>query len=260
MRYLIIILILSVSSFVYAVGFGINSRAADFEEDNSEYFTVADSVSTDISSSLTMAAWVKVESAVEDGARIQIFNKYHAAGSQASYLFDYRRNGADEQLLCLVSATNNGSSQTVITVNFDLLTDTWFRVLCVYDDPGDFIAIFVNGVEQGRTSPAVNSINNSSNDLEIGNNTHDASQDPWDGLMDDVILYSKALSAEEIRRDYENKGQKGITSDVVGYWPMNEASGDRFDRSPNGNTAIETNSVTSTTDTAFKTVNGSREF
>ncbi|MDD4062224.1 MAG: LamG domain-containing protein [Candidatus Pacebacteria bacterium] len=55
----------------------------------------------------------------------------------------------------------------------------------------------------------------------------------WDGLIDDVRIYNRALSAEEVEQLY--KGYD-IRNGLVGHWPLNEGQGETaYDRSGNDN-------------------------
>jgi len=77
-------------------------------------------------------------------------------------------------------------------------TDVWYHAACVFD--GSSVALYVNGSLKDIQSQA--SILTDSNILRIG-------ADPYyyfDGAIDDVRLYDRALSAEEIRRLYQEGG------------------------------------------------------
>ncbi|HNR81720.1 MAG TPA: LamG domain-containing protein, partial [Candidatus Pacearchaeota archaeon] len=72
----------------------------------------------------------------------------------------------------------------------------------------------------------------------IGRHASGGSSDYYDGDVDGVKIYNRALSEEEVRYHY-NQGKP------VGYWAMDEGEGTRaFDVSGNNNTGVLTNGPT----------------
>jgi hypothetical protein len=79
----------------------------------------------------------------------------------------------------------------------------------------------------------------------------DVSQDTLDGKIDEVRVYNRALSADEIKALYNQAGSKfhasqenQLTTGLVGYWPFNgpDISGTTaYDRSGQGNNGTLTN-------------------
>ncbi|MEM3893579.1 MAG: LamG domain-containing protein [Thermofilum sp.] len=74
----------------------------------------------------------------------------------------------------------------------------WYHFVGVRD--GDTIKIYVNGVLRKSTSGVVGSVNNTL-DVIIGNRGD--LQTPFNGIIDDVRIYNRALSDDEIRAIYE---------------------------------------------------------
>ena len=103
-------------------------------------------------------------------------------------------------------------------------------------------------------------LNASSADIQLGQYGSPGSYD-LNGFMDEVKIYSYARTAAQIKADY-NSGKAGLSSDkgsavslggptsqggqtslsdgLVGYWKMDETSGNVIDASGNGNTGIPT--------------------
>ena len=119
------------------------------------------------------------------------------------------------------------------------LTNKWAMVTIVFDKSANRVKAYVNGVKQTNEydiSTVTGSVNNSAN-LTIG------TMYGWqsDGVVDDVRIYNRALSASEVSAMYKT-GQvtrKTVSnSGLVGYWAMNEATGTvAMDSSGNGNNA-----------------------
>jgi hypothetical protein len=78
----------------------------------------------------------------------------------------------------------------------------WFFVAGTYD--GSVLKVYVNGVLEG-TVPASGTISNIGRDLTIGGNVN--SQFPYrvNGVLDDIRIYNRALSEDEIRELYHRR-------------------------------------------------------
>ena len=138
----------------------------------------------------------------------------------------YNSNGIN---ICYTDGTNlvqNGS------VTFDNgykpadLVNKWAHLIAVFDKSANSVKFYVNGVKQTNEydiSSVTGTVSGSDN-LTIG------TMYGWqtDGILDDVRLYSRALSASEVSAMYRS-GQitrKAVSeSGLVGYWPMNEGVG-----------------------------------
>jgi len=112
--------------------------------------------------------------------------------------------------------------------------DTWYHLTGVRD--GDYIRIFVNGVEKDSTYVGSVSINNvAGREFKFG------SVDGGPGLfgfIDEVRVYNRALNADEIQRIYKMSQPKILAptnTGLVGYWSFEEGTGTNVgDMSGNG--------------------------
>lgn len=87
------------------------------------------------------------------------------------------------------------------TPPFTVSTDTWYHVAGTYD--GSYIKLYVNGALAGQ-SPASGSIAPSSSSLRIGSDPAYPvdSNRMFNGLIDEVKIYNRALDAHEIKTNY----------------------------------------------------------
>ncbi len=167
--------------------------AADFEANNAEYLAISDAsqVGLDITGNLTIAAWIRTESS-HDG---MIVAKYVSSGNNRSYALYV---STDEAIKCYLSP--DGSSVTqAYTANGVITTGSWTHVACVYD--GSSITVYIDGevASNGANNPRSYSggIANRSADFNIGAWNNGASV-YFDGRLDEVRVYSRALSGSEI--------------------------------------------------------------
>ena len=83
-----------------------------------------------------------------------------------------------------------------------LSPNTWYHIVATFDDDADQVRIFING-EEDPNSPftETNTPGATDLDVEIGYGGH--TNDYFNGLIDEVRIYNRALSEEEIRALYE---------------------------------------------------------
>ncbi len=120
--------------------------------------------------------------------------------------FDITRTGPTQ--MRLFAAVGGGNEYPSMYLNFDsaggtLCQDTlsmdseqWYYFAGVYDS-NDMI-VYVNGSEFKRCNVGLDTINQDANDLLIGKSGSNFA----DGIIDEVRIYNRALSEQEIRRLY----------------------------------------------------------
>lgn len=82
----------------------------------------------------------------------------------------------------------------------ELVIGFWFHVVMVHDGVDDII--YLDGLEVNR-KPALGTLNSTGNPLGIGNNPIDGGQF-FEGAMDEVKIYNKALTSAEVLQLFEN--------------------------------------------------------
>jgi hypothetical protein len=151
---------------------------------NNAWVTVADAASLDLKNGMTVEAWVHPTS--NGGARVAIYKERNTA-------FAYG----------LWSSTSSSKPRAAVRTSVDYManaptsipTNAWTHLAATYD--GSRIRLFVNGVEADSVL-AVSTITASSGALRIGGNSR---TEYFKGLIDDVRIYNRALSAAEIQGD-----------------------------------------------------------
>jgi hypothetical protein len=133
------------------------------------------------------------------------------------------------------------------TPTISLATNVWYHAFGVYD--GSYINLYLNGAFVGQTAVSNLNIGNATN-LRIGSGG--GGSDAFDGLIDDVRVYNRALSAAEIAALYAQNETKvnastnsKMTEGLVGLWSFDgpDISGStNYDRSGNSRNATSTGS------------------
>ncbi len=117
-----------------------------------------------------------------------------------------------------------------------LVTNTWQHVGFTYD--GETLISYYNGAQVATDTSPSGTIDNSSSNINIGQNTNYAGRN-FTGLIDDVRIYNRALSSGDVSELYANGNPGGS---LVGWWKLDEGSGTiTEDASGNGNHGTLTN-------------------
>jgi hypothetical protein len=122
----------------------------------------------------------------------------------------------------------------------------WVHYVGIFD--GNKMYLYKNGVLQETVDPAFTSISSSTQNLGIGLDLSGSST-YWNGSVDEVRIYNRALSADEVAKLYKTTAPDDPDTGLVGYWSFDgsDISGTTaYDRSGKGNTGTLANSPTKT--------------
>jgi hypothetical protein len=157
---------------------------------------------------LTVSAWVKPGAAMTDNRGIVA--KRSTAGA-ASWSLTLDTSG---QKLYFRVETNNG--QFNVFSGSTSITDTsrWYHVVAVYT--GVQALYYVDGVQDVTPVAATGTIIDTANSVWIGG--HFSSSYLWNGLIDDVRIYSRALSVGEVTRLYQMTSPGSADTSLIGHW------------------------------------------
>jgi len=164
--------------------------AAYFNGSSSKVATNITNLTIPTNSNFSISSWVKISST---GGFIFAEGSWSAWSSVGFGL----QIGNDNKLE--LSLANNGSSGGMqIKSTSTLSLDTWYHVALTIDI-GTALKIYINGNEDGTTSLSTNSRNNVSGGFYIGS---DVSSFYFDGTIDQVRFFNKALSSSEVTTLY----------------------------------------------------------
>lgn len=246
---------LSGSSLPTWVPGGKFGRAVDFQSSNS-YITVGNDTSLQITSNLTLSAWVFLDTSASDQ---DILAKDGASG-QYGYRLYVNSNGK-----LVMEVSGDGTSTTTATGNTSLSFLTWYHVVGVYV-PGVSLTVYVNGVQDGQNTTSIpTSIHNSTANLEIGSQNGDTANQMSLGAIDEAKIYPSSLTQQEVLIDMNHNSSEvlGALSDPTGFSQVNSVAaqycipGDSSTCSaPVGEWNFEEGTGTSVNDTSGKGNNG----
>jgi hypothetical protein len=167
-----------------------NTKAGVFNG-TSSYIDCGNNSSLDITGAITMSAWIKRTSI---GAVHRILHK----GGQSNVALDYTFGFGTSNTVFFYASKSNSSTVGVRT-NKTYTTNEWLYIVGTYN--GTTYRIYVNGVEMPTTEGA-SGTNTSTSSLFIG--ARNDGDQHMNGYIDDVRIYNRALSQEEITKLYES--------------------------------------------------------
>ena len=193
-----------------AVGGGIDLKATN-------YVAIPDDGSLSLQDVMTVEAWVQVRTSparfVQKTASFSGNADNYSLGTNASGAFLFHIEDS------------NGGKDWAATSTTVAQPGTWHHVAGVYN--GQELLIYVDGILEGMEVPGPIVPYTGDADLVLGTNQFSTHRNRWwtDGLIDDVRIYRRALSGEEIALH---------AAATVGWWRFEEPEGGRvFDSSGN---------------------------
>lgn len=199
-------------------------------------------ISSGLSSSFSVAGWVNF---TNSGTNEFIFNSH--VTSYDNYWFMVNRNTSNQIQGNLYDGTNNPNTTSTVTVG----SGVWTHIAFVRDTVADTISIYINGILGGSTTDTTTSVPTYGT-FGIGEDRNPAGDRDFAGSIDEMGLWSRALTADDVSRLYNaDRGNQypftdDLTTSIVSYWKLDEASGNAAD-SFGGVTLTNNNTVTYST-------------
>ncbi len=157
---------------------------------STNYVSVPDNNSLDISGSFSVSAWVKWNVFKNYGVIVQ----KNTGGGAASINY-----GIWSYDTYIAGYIGNGSQSNSVSISYSsagISTGNWYLVSLVSD--GSNLKLYVNGILKSSTSQTITPVGNSY-PLYISNPSY-----VLNGSIDDVRIYNRALSADEIKQLYQS--------------------------------------------------------
>jgi PKD repeat protein len=152
--------------------------------------TIADSASLDVTTAVTLEAWVNPSTASTSWRNVLIKTAGDPGSANPCYVLQGTTGGSGFPSAYISPASGNVVGASALPVN------TWSHIAATYD--GAQIKFYVNGT-QVASRAQTGAITTSGDALTIGGNAFSGSN--WDGLIDEVRIYNRALTQSEISAD-----------------------------------------------------------
>ncbi|MHA1383268.1 MAG: LamG domain-containing protein [Candidatus Helarchaeota archaeon] len=166
----------------------------------------------DITNELTISAWINTGTT----ANQQIVRKTKA------YQLIVLDTGA---IRGLIGSGTYWTTSEACDGTTDITDGEWHHVVMTYDDSADSIKIYVDNTEE-CSDTITRSLGTNNNDAGIGQMPEGGTYArPFDGLIDEVIIYNRALSPDEIAQLYAGELKSWSAWDGPYYAEKNQISG-----------------------------------
>jgi len=164
-----------------------------------DYVEIPDT-NLNLTSQVTLSAWVNIKSRTTRQAIVGQWN-YIDSPAKQSVLLD-ARGDIDQRFGFSLSNDGTDATRTTVYSEQRFLPETWYHVVGTYD--GSIMKLYINGEMESSASKTGN-IFISNTEWLIGalNSGTDAY---FNGIIDDVRIYNRALSETEVRQIFEDGG------------------------------------------------------
>jgi len=240
------------------------THSTDLEQDNEQYWSIDDNSSLSFNGSLTMAAWVKMES-LPTAVMSTIMRKWvDCDPNDGGYALDVVFNsvsGTHELHIGVVGS--GGGDGDRFYAHYPFATSTWYHVAGTLNNSSKEYTLYVNGTPLSNVRNLAGVATSTGTQGLSGDNPHPlvfgqrkwvsnavcsgpAGADYLDGKIDDIRLWNRELSSGDISSLYSNPGEFSNGTDMKGWWKFDN---DATDSSGEGNNLTGVNGPTFTTDT-----------
>jgi hypothetical protein len=187
---------------------------------NAEFLSVADNAGLSISTAFTFQAWIKINTLA---VNLAIGGKWDYQ-TQGGFLFQTDQSQTDELICYIASTLNDNGANHGYTTDANLLAGTWYHTVVVYDGSlaaANRLKIYLNAASKSLTLAGTipTTIPDNTADFKIGKFGGTLTR-YFDGLIDEVGYWNRALSSAEITQLY-NSGA-GLA------YPFSASSGGSF--------------------------------
>ena len=217
--------------------------AVDFDETD-DYITVADTDTLDITDGthFTLSGWFNRDTFAADHTIIAKRNGLTAGDTGYVVYIDDTNDD-------IVFEVSDGTDEYSRTSTRTFTSTGWNHFAAVFDDVVG-MSIYVNGaINQDSASGTLSSIGSLANAVAFRMGAESDAGAPFDGKLDEVRLYHRALGSDEVANLYRLTTPTGVDTGLNGYWSFNaqDMSGaTAYDRSGAGNKGTLTNGPTLT--------------
>lgn len=195
------------------------NNAADFTPGNSEWLNVADNNDFDFSTTFSLQAWINIDNLAID---LGIVTKWDYQ-TQGSWGYQTDQGNNDEIMMFVADALDDAGDNRGRTTDANLSADTWYHTIWLYDGSlaaANRLKCYINNSQKTLNIEGTipTSLQNSTADVRVGTWGGTLSGRYFDGLIDEVGLWNRVLTTDEISSLY-NSGNGLAYSQFAGFKP-----------------------------------------
>ncbi|MFC1787862.1 LamG-like jellyroll fold domain-containing protein [Patescibacteria group bacterium] len=196
----------------------ISGNCLEFDGVN-DYVSLGNPANLQITGALTISFWVKPDATDSFTGTVGLVDK----GSYSKNYGGWGITGSGNKISFFLDSDIGGASSSGVSSSKDSWnTDQWYQVVGVFDGTGDpnNVSLYVDGFLDNQGTFNGSSTQGGSINLNIGARGGGGSYF-FDGAIDEVQIYNKALDANEVLVSYHEDSPPGPLSK----WDFNEESG-----------------------------------
>lgn len=230
---------------------GKRGSALDFDGSNDMVQIATSTIYNDMTM-ISITAWIRPNS-IGENSRGRIVDKADATTPTSGWIFNLTDIDNPNSFTFQVDGTGTGDLYCrtgANTVQMGVWQHVAFSWTGTFND-ADTITMYRNGIPVpcATSQNGTTRVTDNTSSMRIGNDK--SASRTFAGIIDEVRVYNRALSASEVRAIFESgtvKFSNAATRGLIGYWPFNDATSSRAsDLSGGGNDGILTN-MSPTTD------------
>ncbi|MFH1882647.1 MAG: LamG domain-containing protein [Planctomycetota bacterium] len=146
---------------------------------------------------ISIACWYKADNLDTPGDDPRLVSKAIGGSSEEHwFMVSSSRVGVTKVLRFRLKTDGTTGELKADTATGNIELDVWTHAAAVWD--GATMRLYKNGVEVGSIAKGGTLSTNPDAKVSIGNQPAETGDRPWDGLIDDVRIYDRALSVDEI--------------------------------------------------------------
>ena len=179
-------------------------NGADFESGDPDLMYINNPANLNFSGSFTISAWINVESASLTGA---VLSKWQG---NSQYIFG---TSAGKPYIIVKNSSNVNYD---ITGNTTLSLSTWYHIVGVWDTTNNKLKIYLNGLPDNVDTTTAGTPMSDTSYVVMGAQETTGTFRKFDGIIDDVAIFDRALSDYEIKALYYGTADLRFSSDESG--------------------------------------------
>ena len=187
---------------------GYDGKGAYLFDGIDDYINLSSTQTLNLSSDMSMSAWLYRKSDVPAGIYFGIVSKWDL-NNKRSYTMMLRD---DEKFQCGISGDGGAAAQYTYCYSSDIIgLNSWSHLACSYNHLTNKSDIYVNGTKKSATCVygASSIFTASSADVLIGAQVNATGLTRFfNGTIDDVIIFNRSLTADQILLLYQNQTDK----------------------------------------------------
>lgn len=225
-----------------------NTSSLNFDGTN-DYVNVGNGTNLNVGNTLTIMAWIRPTSLpAGTNTRVGIYSTRVNGNPAGSWQMEIGNGSGASSGLSRLAVTSPGSWNAE-SPNYSIAVGIWQHVAFTKESAAGPQKLFINGIEQSLVTNNVVTFIDNTNDHAIGDAAFSARYFP--GQIDDVRLYKKSLTKEQIVQAMHDTYNDGLVS----HWKFDDNTGcSAIDSSGNNNTGTLSPTCSSDSPTWHSTI------